>query len=67
LLDLSLHDLGYTYTGSDSLYKLSWNEVFNIVDASTLREEQLEDSKSGVRRGDLVKFDKFEASLAKKD
>jgi len=41
--------------------------VFNIVDASTLREEQLEDSKSGVRRGDLVKFDKFEASLAKKD
>ena len=48
------------------MYHLSWTEIFDIVDASELSMRLSEDRKSGVRSGDLKKFDKFNEELIAK-
>lgn len=54
------------YVGDCTMYSLSWLEIFNIVDASELFVQKNEDSKSGVRSGDLQKFDKMNTELIAK-
>ena len=61
-MELDLHSLGYQYVGPASLYKLTWFELFSIIDASRKRT----DSKSGVRKGDVDRFDKFNKALKDK-
>lgn len=54
------------YVGDCTMYSLSWLDIFNIVDASELFVQKSEDSRSGVRSGDLRKFDKMNAELIEK-
>jgi hypothetical protein len=59
ILEERLHEFGYSYVGSNSLYNLTWIEIFRLVDASLLKE----DDQIGVRQGDLDKFERYNEKL----
>lgn len=51
MLERWLHDLGYRYTGTDSMYSLTLIEIDHLVVAERVRWERSE----GIRSSDLVR------------
>lgn len=49
--------------GSNSLYLLTWIEIFRLLDASL----QKADNQQGIRQGDLDKFERYNEGLKVKN
>ena len=62
-LEARLHEFGYAYVGSNSLYNLTWIEIFRLIDASL----QKADDQQGLRQGDLDKFERYNERLKAKN
>ena len=59
VLEERLHTLGYTYVGANSLYNLTWIEIFRLVDASLIKG----DEQMGLRQGDIDKFKRYNEKM----
>jgi hypothetical protein len=59
VLESHLHTRGYTYVGQNSLYDLTWIEIYRLIDAANVEA----DEQDGVRRGDLDKFERYNERL----
>lgn len=73
LLELTLHEHGYSYVGDNNLYQLTWIEVFRIIEANNIRQSiqsKIADSMSPdnrgggrVRESDIRGFRQFQSNL----
>lgn len=59
VVEHSLHQSGYSYVGDNSLYKLTWIEIFRLVDAA----RRIRDDMQGVRESSLDKLQEHDRKL----
>lgn len=51
--------MGYSYLGDNSLYNITWYEIFQLIDAGEL----VADMADGVRESDVEKLEEFSKEL----
>lgn len=59
ILESHLHGRGYTYVGQNSLYHLTWIEIYRLIDSAGMETDEM----AGVRPGDLDKFERYKERL----
>jgi len=58
-----LHDAGYTFTGDDGVYALSYPEMRVLYSGYQIAKEEREMNAKGVSRGDRAAFSEYSQQL----